>query len=327
MGNPKFWRQKELYSNGLWPVFNPAVQVLTVGEPCWHVMGAGAMGCLFADALTRSGSKPTLVMRAGTKEKALPVIVEHGDVRYEQQLGILTPDDKERISHLLVTTKAYDVREAVASVAHLVTEDSVVLLMANGMGFAEQVAGDWPHLNIYCGTTTNGAYRVDRLHIRQAGWGETRIGRKGHKEPPPWFDHWERAIDGCAWDENIETALWSKLTVNCIINPLTALHGCPNGELARQRSLAAQVAALCAEVAYISQAEGFVEVAKALPHTVAGVIAGTADNQSSMLQDVRRGQQTEIDYITGYLLQVAERHGIDAPLNRSLLEIIKNRAP
>ena len=99
-----------------------------MGKSHWHVLGAGAIGCLFADALTRSGSKSTLVMRSGTKQKALPVIVERDNVRYEQQLDVVTPKDKERISHLLVTTKAYDVRKAVASVAHLVTEDSVVLL-------------------------------------------------------------------------------------------------------------------------------------------------------------------------------------------------------
>ena len=168
------------------------------------------MGCLFADALARSGCKSTLIMRAGTKQKALPVIVERDNVRYEQQLDIVSPDGKERISHLLVTTKAYDVREAVASVVHRVTKDSVVLLMANGMGFAEQVGGDWPHLNIYCGSTTEGAYSIERQHIFHAGRGETRIGRAGQKEPPPWFIHWEHAIDGCVWDENIETALWSK---------------------------------------------------------------------------------------------------------------------
>jgi 2-dehydropantoate 2-reductase len=58
---------------------------------------------------------------------------------------------------------------------------------------------------------------------------------------------------------------------------------------------------------------------------VAGVIAGTANNRSSMLQDVMNARQTEIDYITGFLLQEAARLGIDAPLNRALLEKIKTR--
>jgi 2-dehydropantoate 2-reductase len=57
---------------------------------------------------------------------------------------------------------------------------------------------------------------------------------------------------------------------------------------------------------------------------VADVIQGTAGNRSSMLQDVTLGRRTEIDYITGYLLHVAEQLGIDAPHNRALLETIKS---
>lgn len=283
------------------------------------------MGCLYAAALQRSGCKTTLAMRAGAQQKSRPVIIERDGVRCEQQLRVVTPDDQEVISHLLVTTKAYDVREAVASVAHLVSQESVVLLLVNGMGLAEQVGGDWPHLNIYCGTTTEGAYCIAPQHIHHAGRGETRIGRRGQQDPPPWFAHWARAVDSCTWDANIETALWSKLAVNCIINPLTAVHGCPNGELAQNKELAMQVARLCDEVARISRAAGFAGVAATLPQTVAGVIAGTAGNQSSMLQDAQNGRRTEIDYITGYLLKVADQHCIDAPCNRALLEKLKNR--
>ena len=45
-----------------------------------------------------------------------------------------------------------------------------------------------------------------------------------------------------------------------------------------------------------------------------------------MLQDMDAGRLTEIDYITGYLLEVADQHSIDTPLNRALFEAIKSRA-
>jgi 2-dehydropantoate 2-reductase len=297
-----------------------------MGKPQWHVLGAGTMGCLFAEALHRSGCRTTLVMRTGSQTHSLPVVVDRDGTRSEAHLEVVTPHDKETISHLLVTTKAYDVHDAVASVAHLVSEDNVVLLMVNGMGFAQQISAEWPDLKLYAGTTTEGAYRIDGHHIQHAGRGETRIGRQGHTEqPPPWFEHWNQAMKACLWDSNIQAALWSKLAVNCIINPLTAVHDCLNGELAERRELAAQVAILCAEIAPICHAEGFTDVATALPDSVASVIAGTAGNRSSMLQDVSSGRRTEIDYITGYLLDVAERHDLDAPHNRALLEDIKNR--
>ncbi|MBK6509165.1 MAG: 2-dehydropantoate 2-reductase [Haliea sp.] len=292
----------------------------------WHVLGAGAIGCLFAQALHRSGSSATLVMRPGTHQRFLPLIVERGDQRCEAQLPVITAGDDELISHLLVTTKAYDVRAAVAGIAHLLNDDCVVLLLVNGMGLAEQLAADWPRLDIYCGTTTEGAYALGARHIRHAGRGQTRIGKTGLATPPPWFAQWSRAVDHCVWDGHIANALWAKLAVNCIINPLTAVHGCRNGELGQRRDLAEQVALLCDEVSSICRAAGFGDIAQQLPSTVAAVIAGTADNRSSMLQDVECERRTEIEYITGYLLEVADQLGIAAPRNRALLEEIQHRA-
>jgi 2-dehydropantoate 2-reductase len=290
------------------------------------VLGAGAIGCLFAHALQRSGCPTTLILRDGTSPQHVPVVVQSDNLRSEIQLPAITAQDKASISHLLVTTKAFDVRAAVRSVIHLLREDCVVLLLVNGMGLAEQLAEDWPTLNIYCGTTTDGAYTLAARHVQHAGRGGTRIGRQGEQRPPAWFDTWAHALDRCVWDADIARALWSKLAVNCIINPLTALHGCRNGELAQRTGLAIEVAALCDEVATISIAAGFADVARNLANTVAAVIAGTADNRSSMLQDVQQGRPTEIDYITGYLLQVAARHGIAAPHNQALLERIKSHA-
>jgi 2-dehydropantoate 2-reductase len=293
----------------------------------WHVLGAGAIGCLFAQALHRGGSSVTLVMRGGTTTpRYLPVIVEQGDQRREDQLPVITAGDHALISHLLVTTKAYDVHTAVADIAHMLGNNCVVLLLVNGLGLAEQLAAEWPQLDIYCGTTTEGAYTLGAQHIRHAGRGQTRIGKEGLLTAPPWFRQWTSAIDTCVWDAHIASALWSKLAVNCIINPLTAVHGCRNGELGQRRELAAQVSLLCDEVASISHAAGFGDIAQQLPSIVAAVIAGTADNRSSMLQDVECGRRTEIDYINGYLLQVADRLGIAAPRNRALLEEIHHRA-
>jgi len=288
--------------------------------PRWHILGAGAIGCLFADALAAAGGNPVLVLRDGHSDGTRRVVVERGETRSEHCLDAVNPATAGAISHLLVTTKAQDVRAAVAAVARHLTADGVVVLLANGMGFAEQVRADWPGLDIVSATTTAGAYRVGPLHIRHAGRGNTRIGRQGVGQPPRWFDHVARAVDDCLWDPDIDRALWLKLAINGVINPLTALHGCRNGELATRADLATRVAALCEEIAGICLAAGFDDIAAALPDAVAAVIAGTAGNRSSMLQDLEAGRPTEIDYINGYLLQVAGRHGIAAPLNRELVE-------
>jgi 2-dehydropantoate 2-reductase len=287
----------------------------------WHVLGAGAMGCLFAARLQDSGCDITLVVR-DTRPDPVALVLEDGEDAREMKFPTTTAADRAPISHLLVTTKAYDVVDAVSSLAHRLDRDSQVLLLANGLGFASELSGRYPWLAPYCGTTTEGAYRVSSFRIRHAGHGATRIGRSGEPNPPAWFAPW-RALENCLWEQDIDSALWEKLAVNCAINPLTAVHDCRNGELLSRPELAREVDALCNEIARVSEAAEFAPIAAGLRARVEEVIRNTASNHSSMLQDCRAGRTTEIDYITGQLLRVADLHGIAAPRNRSLLEQVK----
>jgi len=191
-----------------------------VAEAHWHVLGAGAIGGLFAQSLARAGSDVTLVLR--TPAIATTLIIEGTGQRAELSLPCVDARSCGPVSHLLVTTKAHDAHTAVASIANRLGRDTVLLLMVNGMGIAEQLQKAYPHLSIYCGTTTEGAYRVAPLRIHHAGHGATRIGRRGQKQPPQWFDTWSLGLDNCRWDPQIDAALWEKLAINSGINPLTA---------------------------------------------------------------------------------------------------------
>ena len=55
------------------------------------------------------------------------------------------------------------------------------------------------------------------------------------------------------------------------------------------------------------------------------VIESTAENISSMLQDIRAQRRTEIDYITGFLLKRARAHGLAVPENARLFELVKRK--
>jgi 2-dehydropantoate 2-reductase len=44
-----------------------------------------------------------------------------------------------------------------------------------------------------------------------------------------------------------------------------------------------------------------------------------------MLQDVEAGRETEIDFLNGAIVAFGERHGVDAPLNRALTQLVKGK--
>lgn len=292
----------------------------------WHIIGGGAIGCLFAANLQRSGVRCSLVLRRSGPSRC-NIEIDEATGQHSITVSATSASNPAPIRHLLVTTKAYDMESALLSVAHRLGRDSVVLILVNGMGLLELAATILPDVKLFAGTTTEGAYRSGTRQIRHAGSGITRIGSLAIGQEPAWFDAWRDFPLVCQWDPDIENALWHKLAINCAINPLTALHKVHNGALQQEPALMASVNSLCEEIAAVSKAAGFSETARRISGDAAEVIRRTADNKSSMLQDVLAGRRTEIDFITGYLVRRADALGVKVERNRDLLERIRQLGP
>lgn len=292
----------------------------------WHILGAGAIGGLFASLLQTAGTPCTLLLRAEDPDLAVgtaALTLRRGEQRQTSRFSVSASSDSGPISHLLVCTKAYDIVAAIAGVAHRLAPGAVVVMLANGMGYQQQVRARWPQLDSFSGSTTEGAFREGRRAICHAGQGSTLIGQPGRVAAPDWFQTWLALPASCEWSADIDTVLWRKLAINCAINPVTALYRCRNGELAQRPQLAALVGELCAEISAIGIAAGQQRAVSNLRQQVMAVIAATADNRSSMLQDVLAGRATEINYLTGYLLARGREHGVPAPRNAALLAAVQ----
>ena len=151
-----------------------------------------------------------------------------------------------------------------------------------------------------------------------------------------------------AWKpiSHVETAMKRKLVVNSVVNPLTALMGCRNGELLETAEATKIINRVCSEAARAfsmqAQEEGSrkdrrVKVrmglsrispgltAEALEEECLRVIKVTAGNISSMLSDVQSGSYTEIDYMNGYLAGLGRPLGLPMTTTVTLLNLIKLR--
>ncbi|MEM6581264.1 MAG: 2-dehydropantoate 2-reductase [Pseudomonadota bacterium] len=290
--------------------------------PTWHILGAGAMGCLFASRLQLTKCPVELILRDGFSSKSTTVTVEQADKKTEFSVAASTPGDDNYISHLLITTKAQDIAASTRSIRHRLNANSQILVLSNGLGYAQELAAILPGSTCFFGATTEGAYRLSARHIRYAGRGITRVGHIQSSSPPDWFTHWSAALNS-SWSHTIEKVLWHKFAINCAINPLTAVYGCVNGELAAPGKWS-MVQKLCQEIAALSALEGKTDAIGDLEEEVKEVVLATANNRSSMLQDVLAGRPTEIQYLTGHILQRAEHHRVELPTNRALFERLQH---
>ena len=291
----------------------------------WYVLGAGAIGSLFAAFMQRGGIEVVLLDHRDGSTNSRSIDIDGLEPCGRFTYPVSPVGAPEKIDYLLVTTKAYTVLSALASVSHRLRDTTKVVLMVNGMGLDAAIHKAHPGLSLTLATTTEGAYRRADGSVCHAGSGRTLMGEAGGKaSPPPWFDLFSRSVPDCHWEHDMAVCLWRKLAINAAITPLTAVLGCTNGELAGEP--ADRVRALCDEITTVAEAAGMARAVEDLESTVFEVIHGTADNRSSMLQDVEAGRPTEIEYITGWLVEQANKLGVDAANNTRLLEAVRTHA-
>jgi 2-dehydropantoate 2-reductase len=284
------------------------------------VLGCGALGQLWLTALRKHGHDVQGWLRVPQPYCSVNLIEEDGTI-FNESLTANDPDFLAQSDMLLVTLKAWQVSDAVKTLAATLPASSPILLLHNGMGTIDELKSI--HQPLLMATTTHAARRDGNIIIHVAS-GVTHIGPAREQDGDYSYlaDTLQEVLPDVAWHNNIRPQLWQKLAVNCVINPLTALWNCPNGELKNHPQL---VATLCNEIASVIEREGLHTSADDIRCYVEQIIDSTAENISSMLQDVRGLRHTEIDYITGYLLKRARAHGINVPENARLYDMVKRK--
>lgn len=182
------------------------------------------------------------------------------------------------------------------------------------------------------------------FHVVHAGVGHTIIDESAMlPDIPKLSEMLDRAGLVCSSSSSaaaMQTALWQKLAANSVINPLTALRQMHNGQLLEQSDWKHLLLRITEEVAAVAAAETSIHLpaqqevdeqeqqeqkmqtdeltATSLQKYVEQVVTDTAANKSSMLQDVLAQRQTEIDYLSGYVVRRGRALGIQCPANEEL---------
>ncbi len=299
----------------------------------WHILGAGAIGSLWAYHMTQQNIPVTLLVRperitSHTNTATLRVECAtkstEGDNTCEVQL--ISTTDTAPISHLLVTTKAGDTLAILETLRPRLSHDAVIVLLQNGLGHQQQVAHAFANHGVFAGSTTDGVWQKDFLHICRAGHGLTRFGPlNGQAQESIKRLHSLLHITGlkAEMSDNILGILQEKLAINAAINGLTIVHNCANGELLKQ-PYRSDLAELCEEIETILAKDGYLPQQPLLAK-VEQVLTITANNISSSLQDFRNGRPTELAYINGYLIERAATLGIMASAQKKLMQTITHR--
>jgi len=292
------------------------------------IIGAGAMGCLYASML----SKNNQVTLYDANEKTVQAINNNGVTIIEKDNSKkvykipckLSGDCDEAVDLVIVFVKSTVSEIAIASNKNLIDKNTILLSLQNGMGNIESLKKFADDNHVLLGTSKHNAVVISFGEIFHSGSGVTVIG-----SPINYLPHVEKVAD-CLIESNIETdksqcvnhLLWEKLFVNLTINPITALFEEKIGLVAESEGAKALLVNLLQEAISVAKADGENFEFESVYNVIESVSEKLSSGTASMCQDILNGRKTEIDFINGAVCRIGKKYNIPTPYNDNITRLI-----
>jgi 2-dehydropantoate 2-reductase len=307
------------------------------------VAGAGSIGGFVGGMLAAGGSRVALLARPRVIQE-----IEGNGLRltsfegFERQVAsnqLTLSDDPQILSGagvVLVTVKSADTAEIAAIIAKHAPADAVIVSLQNGVGNVPVLRERLRGRRVLAGMVPFNVIAPGQGRFHRATSGDIIIEQDDADTAA------QLSVPGLAMRStgNIVGVQWGKLLVN-LNNALNALADLPLRRQLAQRSWRMLFADQMAEGLAAIRAEGIKPVSSTpipaswmppllrLPDVAFAMLLGRTmkidpEARSSMWEDLQRGRRTEIDYLQGVITEIAGRHGLQVPLSRRIVALIKS---
>lgn len=293
------------------------------------IVGAGAMGCLFAARLGEAGAHVTLIDvdrdRLGLLAREGVELVDDKGRRTVKVRASLAEEVDGPVDLVLLLTKGVHSAAAVASVTHLAAQDPVALTLQNGIGNAELLADAFGADHVLMGTAHVPADLTGPRTVETHGFAHLHIG--GFTAPAqPHVAPVAALLEKSGFETHVtaeaETAVWEKLAFNAALNAVAMICEAPNG--AMNNPAGRRIAyAVAAETVAVAEAKGLTLDHEGVRENIARALSDHPDHKASMLQDREAGRATEIETINGALAREGERLGVPTPVTATLADLVR----
>ena len=307
------------------------------------VFGAGLIGAYVGGALIAGGADVVLIGRARLRERiaAHGLTVSDMDGRNTQLPAdrVVCTEDPAALAGaglILVTVKSADTEAAAEVLAAHAAPNALVISLQNGIGNADVLRRVLPGHAVLAGMVPFNVVQLPDGRFHRGTEGSLMV------EASPLLEGWLAAFEAAGLPllqrADFLAVQWGKLLLN-LNNPVNALSGVPLKTQLSERDYRRCLALLIDEALQALNVAGIVpaQVGKVppsrlprlmrLPDWLFKRVASAAlridpEARSSMWEDLQAGRRTEIDYLNGAVVALAERGGLDAPANRRIVGLM-----
>lgn len=319
------------------------------------VMGMGGLGGVIAGALTAAGHDVTAVDAwsehvDAARRHGLRVARPEGDLHVH--LPVLHIHEVQAIRHtfdlVILATKAYDTAWATTLMRSVLHRDGAVATVQNGINepTIAELVGVERTLGIVTlmGAACPGPGLAERTDTADPAFlvGDPRDGSPRRESLVALLND----VASTVLTDNLWGERWTKLALNCMVNPLSAMSGLSASEARLDPDCQRLGIMLGAEVVEVARAAG-VDVAAAFTIPADDLLraartgegfddarARIADGAQSrggglpsMLQDVLKGRRCEVNELNGYASRMGREHAVATPFNDAVVSSMNGLGP
>ena len=292
------------------------------------VVGAGAVGGYFGGMLARAGLPVVFIGRPAFVDAVKQNGLFLDTVQFQERVKVRASSDLAATRDaeiILFCVKTTDTAETARELAKIVSPNTVLVSMQNGVDNAEQIqAASGLHAlpaAVYVAASVPAAGTV-----KHVGRGDLVLGPE-NKITEKVAEVFNRAGVPCRISENLAGELWTKLVWNCALNALSALGKVTYGEILASPDAKQLLETVVYEVLAVAKASNIqpagLEDPKAALAGAYKVAEQMAATRSSTAQDMMRGKKTEIDSLNGFVVRRARELKIPVPANHVLSTLVK----
>lgn len=294
------------------------------------MVGAGGIGGYFGARLLEKGEDVTFLVREGRKKKieeeGLRVNSRHGDLHLQPALLTKTMQ-AEPFDIVIISTKAYQLEQAIEDIRPFVGEQTMILPLLNGISHIDQLVSAFGEEAVIGGLcfieTTIGedGSIVQTSPIHQLVYGDR--GGKGAARIEKLKSHFDGTKAEFVLSEDIDQDMWHKYMFITAMSGITSLMESPIGPIRELPSGQTAIQSLLEELEAVMTAIG-APIKKGIATIQLDKVNSLDDSmKSSMQRDMEKGQGIEADHLQGHLIEKARQADIPVPVLETVYTKLK----
>lgn len=288
-------------------------------------LGIGAVGATFASQFLDAGYPVRVLCDEKRREKYLEQGVSVNGREYAFPFSIPS-EIVEPPDFVLVAVKSYHLESALDLLEGVAGPDTVILSLLNGIDSEERIGKRMGKEKVLPAFVARMDSTKSGKQVVYSSPGQIVYGELDGKVSPR-VERLKRLFSEAGVmhqaSAEIMRMMWWKFMVNVGINQAGAILGAPYGSFQEQESCREVAFSAMKEVITLARFSGIDLSEKDIDLCMEMLKSFNPEGKNSMLQDLEAGRKTEVDLFAGKVCLLGEQAGVQTPVNRLFLDMIK----